>query len=811
MPLVSLSLNISSCGIRASNFQMSSLPIMPSTEAAVPHSSKAGLGHEWKISNSANVLALHTKGSMERMREVFPKVELSVSSYDTAWVAMVPSPKFPQLPCFPECVDWVIDNQNPDGSWGLCYRRLPLIKDALSSTLACILALRRWNIGEEQVRSGLQFIAANFSSTMDEQLQSPIGFDIIFPGMIENAMDMGLDLPVSRTDIYALLCKRDLELKRGSGNNSEGRKAYLAYVAEGLGKLQDWQEVMKYQRKNGSLFNSPSTTAAALTHIRDDKALNYLRSLLDKFDSSVPTAYPLDLYTHLCVVDNLEKFGIAQYFSQEIKSILDRIYRCWMQNDEEINSDVATCAMAFRLLRMNGYDISSDALAQFDEAKHFYNSVQGHLRDINTVLQLYKASQIKILANEQVLEKLNSWSHHFLKEELSTNAMHGHRVIYHEVDYALKFPFYANLERLEHKRNFEHCNVGNIQILKTSYISCNINDKDLLGLALEDFNTSQSIYRKELEYLECWVKENRLDQLQFARQKLTYCYLSAAATLFSPEISDARMSWAKNGVLTTVVDDFFDIGGSREELINLIALVEKWDENHEKEFCSEQVKIVFSALYSTINELGAKASTLQNRSVTNHIVDIWLRLLKSMMKEAEWLRNKSVPTMDEYMTNGYISFALGPIILPALYFVRPELSEEIIRDPEYHNLYKLVSTCGRLLNDIQGFKREGQEGKLNSVSLRILHSCGSTSEEEAKKKIRSVIDSSRTELLRLVLLRDGSVVPRACKDLFWKMSRIVHLFYMQNDGFTSPSEMVSAVNAVIHEPLEVSLLDSENF
>lgn len=70
--------------------------------------------------------------------------------------------------------------------------------------------------------------------------------------------------------------------------------------------------------------------------------------------------------------------------------------------------------------------------------------------------------------------------------------------------------------------------------------------------------------------------ENRLDKLKFARQKLAYCYFSAAATLFAPELSDARISWAKNGVLTTVVDDFFDVGGSEEELINLIQLVEKY-------------------------------------------------------------------------------------------------------------------------------------------------------------------------------------------------------------------------------------------
>jgi hypothetical protein len=48
------------------------------------------------------------------------------------------------------------------------------------------------------------------------------------------------------------------------------------------------------------------------------------------------------------------------------------------------------------------------------------------------------------------------------------------------------------------------------------------------------------------------------------------------ATLSPSELSDARISWAKNGVLTTVVDDFFDVGGSEEELVNLIQLVEKY-------------------------------------------------------------------------------------------------------------------------------------------------------------------------------------------------------------------------------------------
>jgi ent-kaurene synthase len=75
--------------------------------------------------------------------------------------------------------------------------------------------------------------------------------------------------------------------------------------------------------------------------------------------------------------------------------------------------------------------------------------------------------------------------------------------------------------------------------------------------------------------------------------------------------------------------------------------------------------------------------------------------------------------------------------------------------------------------------------------------------EEAKEAIQKTIVTCRRDLLRLVLKED-SVVPRACKQLFWKMCKIVHLFYAQTDGFSSPREMASAVDAVINEPLKLS-------
>ncbi|XP_062196251.1 9-beta-pimara-7,15-diene synthase, chloroplastic-like isoform X2 [Phragmites australis] len=631
--------------------------------------------------------------NMEREARIRKYLELEnpeylPSSYDTAWVAMVPLPgSYLRTPCFPQCVEWILQNQHGNGSWGVNEFDLSVNKDILLSTLACVIALKKWNVGSEQIRRGLQFIATNFSIVMDEQIAAPIGFHLTFPALVSLAIRMGLEFPATETSIDGILRLRDMELKS-----------------------------------------------------------------------------------------------------------------FWSQRDEEVMLDVATCAIAFRLLRMNGYDVSSDELSHVAEASTFHNSLEGYLDDTKSLLELYKASKVSLSENEPILEKIGCWSGSLLNEKLCSDAMQ--RIpIFGEVEYALKFPFYATVEPLDHKRNIEHFDARVSQKLKTKNLPCHFN-QDLLALAVEDFSFSQSIYQDELQQLESWEKENKLDQLQFVRKNLTNSYLSAAATISPHELSDARVACAKSIALTLVADDFFDVGGSKEELENLISLVEKWDQHHKVEFYSEHVKVVFSAIYTTVNQLGAKASAVQNRDVTKYVVESWLDYLRSLATDAEWQRSKYVPTMEEYMTNSIATFALGPIILIALFFVGQNLWEDIVKDPEYNELFRLMSTCGRLQNDTQSFERECKDGKLNSVSLIVLHSGGSMSIEAAKKKILESIASYRRDLLRLVL-REDSVIPRPCKEMFWRLYKTSHVFYSEADGFSSPKEMMGALNAVINEPLKL--------
>ncbi|KAI4378950.1 hypothetical protein MLD38_016364 [Melastoma candidum] len=705
--------------------------------------------------------------SKERVRQMFNKVQLSVSSYDTAWVAMVPSPHSSGLPCFPQSVNWLMDNQQPDGSWGLPHPHPFLVKDCLLATLACVLVLKKWGSGERQIIKGLEFLASNSTYLADEKQHTPIGFYTLFSSMTEKADHLDLALPLRSADVDFVRQKRTLDLNRSSNNR-------LMVLAFQYGPLI----------RNAIVF-----------------------CLL--FLLSVPTVYPLEIYSHLCLVENLERLGVHRHFSEEIRSALDNTYRCWQQGEDEIFMDISTCAMAFRLLRSHGYDVSSDELTHLADEADFRNSLGGYVGDVGGVLELYKASQMLIDKGERTLESIHSWTSHFLRNRLLDGEIYVTRLqknIHQEVEYALKVPLNANMEKLENRRNIEHFNDDAIRIFKSAVSCPNLGDKDLLDFATRDFNYCQSVYQRELKHLERWVTENKLDKLQFARQKLAYCYFSVAATISAIELSDARWAWTKNAVLTVLVNDFYDVGGSKEEHDNLLQLMKKSNVDISNDCCSEKVKIIFSALLSLISEIGEKASGQQGRDVTGHVKFIWIEVIESMSKEAEWTRNQTVPTIAEYMANGYVSFALGPVVLPALYLVGPKISEEAVASAEYRSLFEIMSTNGRLLNDIRSFERECSQGKLNIVSLYMIHGNGSSYEEVARERVNPTIASNTRELLRLVLGGKGSQVPRACRDLFWKMSSVLNFFYLKDDGFTS-QEMASSVKALLAQPITIAAVE----
>ncbi|CAN1852495.1 Ent-kaur-16-ene synthase, chloroplastic, partial [Linum perenne] len=724
----------------------------------------------------------------DRIRKLFNnnnKISLSTSSYDTAWVAMVPSRTDSLVkPSFPECLNWILDNQQKDGSWGLIFDDAnttessnSLVKDSLSSTLACILALKRWGVGDLQIENALGFVERNSVYLNDPTQQTPIGFDVTFPAMIQTSVkDFNLNLPLKSADVDAMIRNRESILNNSANPQSKGRDAYLAYISEGIGDLQSWETAIKFQRSNGSLFNSPSATAAAFIHLGDPGSLRYLRSVVRDCDS-VPTIYPHGIHTRLLLVDAVQSLGIYRHFLDEIRVTLDEIYKCWQQGDEEIFLDPTTCAMAFRLLRLSRYPVSSDVFSRFTEDLFWNDTLEGYLKDERAVLELHKASNL-IYLEDSILEEQQLWTHQFLVKLLDEQSSD------------------SNYEDLNQRPRPQNCfNSWGERIAK---------------LAAGDFNSLQSSYRTELQHLMLWLEEKGMDEMSFAKVRMGYCYYSAAATFSNPNHSDARILYAKHAILVSLVDDMFDMFGTHDDLLNIVHLFETWNVNAPKaEFNSPLVKTLYWAIHSTICENVEKAFPLQGRSIMDHLVELWTDILKSMLKEAEWSKTNTLPTFEEYFTNATISLALRAYLIPALYLAGNKLSDQLVKGPKFQKLLALTCMIGRLLNDSRGFEREAAVGKPNAVLLRMRET--EDGKKEAFEEVDRMIESLTREVLELALDDEGCAdVPSDIRAMFWTNVRIFYVFYMKEDLYFESTKLVDVVDSVIKEPISLDCISKCN-
>lgn len=76
---------------------------------------------------------------------------------------MVPSPGSPQAPCFPQCVQWILENQLDNGSWG--HNKVDSSadkKETILATLACVIALKKWDVGPAHIIRGIDGNATTY-------------------------------------------------------------------------------------------------------------------------------------------------------------------------------------------------------------------------------------------------------------------------------------------------------------------------------------------------------------------------------------------------------------------------------------------------------------------------------------------------------------------------------------------------------------------------------------------------------------------------------------------------------------------------
>ncbi|KAF5194223.1 Copalyl diphosphate synthase, partial [Thalictrum thalictroides] len=377
--------------------------------------------------------------------------ELSISAYDTAWVALVKDIHGSDAPQFPSSLEWIINSQLPDGSWGDPCFFSPY--DRLSSTLACVVALTTWKLCPEKCEKGMSFIRQNLHKLKDEDPEHmPSGFEVRFPSLVEMAQDLGLEMSQDSGVLQYLYAIRELKIPKEMLLNVP---TTLLYSLEGMPDL-DWEKLLKLQHPNGSFLCSTSSTAYALMQTKDEKCLNYLMGVVKRFHG-VPHCYPIDLFERLWVIDRLERLGISRYFNSEIKDCLDYVYRFWTPNGiswsrDTIELDIDDTSMGFRILRSHGYEVQANAFQHFEKEGQFFCFVGQTSQGVTEMLSLYRASQV-LFPSEKILEEAKKFASKFLREKQDLGQVADRWIISKdlvgEVQYNLDIPLYASLPRLE--------------------------------------------------------------------------------------------------------------------------------------------------------------------------------------------------------------------------------------------------------------------------------------------------------------------------------------------------------------------------
>ncbi|KAM7497482.1 hypothetical protein LguiA_021896 [Lonicera macranthoides] len=287
---------------------------------------------------------------------------------------------------------------------------------------------------------------------------------------------------------------------------------------------------------------------------------------------------------------------------------------------------------------------------------------------------------------------------------------------------------------------------------------------------------------------------------------LNVSFFQIAAVYFLPEETDVRALWTHIGVIGTLLDDLFDDDGSREELLNILELVEKWDDHSAVGYSSERVEILFSIVQKSVDYFATRGFIVQGRCIKHELIELWVEFIKCMMKEVEWWREKATPSMDEYVKNGRATVGVGLYCI-CFYFLGVEFSQDTMSTPEFQSLYKHGGLFIRLLNDCQGIKEMDKvQRKINGCWLLMEDKNGAIREEEAVKQVRRMVENSRREVLRMSLVQiDKSVIPWAIRDAFFKMIQIgQYLYGNSTDEYRSPIKNFDDIKAILYEPISIS-------
>nr|WBW04466.1 terpene synthase [Ficus esquiroliana] len=477
-----------------------------------------------------------------------------------------------------------------------------------------------------------------------------------------------------------------------------------------------------------------------------------------------------DPLTQLEHIDTFQRLGLFYHFKNEINNILKGLYDnkiCCIDNIWKIDNLYAT-ALEFRLLRQHGYMISSDVFTSFkDETTGNFKACL--CEDIEGLLALYEAS-FHSKKGETILEEARGFTVKHLEQFMQEhNKDQGNMILFELVSHALELPLHRIMPRLETRWYIDL--YGKRQDMNPTW----------LVLAKLDFNVVQSTHLEDLKHSSRWWSATKLGQnLSFARDRLVEVCLWAVGAISELENGYSRRLLTKVGVLIAVIDDIYDVYGTLDELELFGDAFERWDINAIDQV-PDYLKTCFLATYNLVNEIIFDVLKEQGHLILKCLKKTWADQCKSYMVEAKWYYSGYIPTLQEYIENGWISIAIAVLLVHVCFSVTNPITEEAIEClMEYPNIVRHSSTIVRLVDDLGTSSIELQRGDVPKSMQCYMHETGA-SEEEARRHIEYLIEETWKQMNEDLVSR--SPFSEAFIEICMNVARASLSIYQHGDGF----------------------------
>ncbi|OIT35609.1 PREDICTED: germacrene C synthase-like [Nicotiana attenuata] len=474
----------------------------------------------------------------------------------------------------------------------------------------------------------------------------------------------------------------------------------------------------------------------------------------------------------LVLIDTIQRLGVAYHFHNEIETSIQNIFDASQQSTQN-DDNLYVVALRFRLLRQQGYYISSDVFKQF--TNHDGKFKETTLKnDVQALLSLYEAAHLRIHEEEILEEALTFTTTHL--ESMLPNLSNSLKV---QVTKALNQPIRKTVPRVG-ARNY-------IDI----YENIEAHNNLLLKFAKLDFNILQKLYQEELSDLTRWWKDLDLSsKFPYARDRLVEVHFWVVGIYFEPRYSCGRRMLTKVIKLASIIDDTFDANyATFDELVLFTDAIQRWDISA-LDSLPPYMTPLYQALLDVYNEM-EEALTKEDKSNRIYYAKYEMKkLVRAYFKEAEWCDGGYIPSHEEYMEVALVTSTVlmgGTTSLVGMEeFITKQTFEWIINEPL---IFRASSAICRLMDSIIDHKEEQQRGHVASIVECYMKEHG-TSEQEAYIEIQNEVTNAWKDINKEFLRPLEMEVPMFVLERALNLARISHTFFKDEDGYTNPRSNV---------------------